>query len=631
MSVEPRISLLLDDRTTISRSRTDYSSLRYSRPLDNGSESTSTVTKERPAKIGVSLAEVLNTDKHPRTPTSDSSGFALPPAKRQRVEDTSPKRFHLPKPEVRKKDRRLRIPPLLQGLHQPPPDAGLFPPITAEGNHDSHTPGLRQDTEAEPPVDEPKTIESDPLNEIASSESKIQQTLEKTETDTSKPRKKNKWTKDETADLLKGVARFGIGNWKSVLSHEEYTFNGRSAVDLKDRFRTVCPDEYVKFQAARGKKSKAQNKLQVGSEVATEDEALAEKSDWEGRKVIQRPSRSHRVKPEDLAVLGIDSPFTKLKRRERRAFTDEEDTALLKGLELHGSQWAQIRDDPELSLSHRKPTDLRDRVRNRWPEKYKNAGLVLRPKDIPRPVQRVGKIPEAASSNDSPGPGSEKNPSTPEERNNAEAVKPTQVNVTPTRISRAQPPPPPLKLLNAPIPAPLSDEFSDLGAYDDMVPESPITLDRSIFDWVNQNISQPPLSGPSQQYPNSSSLMPPPSFSVSDISSGGFDSVHINPLVTLNKPLKNNPAFPSIITPPSLQSSGFAFMHSSTLNVVSSSLPSMNVNVQAAPNASKGTTSASSGAFNLPPPSEVLAGFIDGDNRVEVQGPVASFWDDLLN
>ncbi|KAF2452549.1 hypothetical protein BDY21DRAFT_258490, partial [Lineolata rhizophorae] len=49
--------------------------------------------------------------------------------------------------------------------------------------------------------------------------------------------KRNKWTEEETACLLKGVARFGIGSWKKILSHADYSFNGRSAIDLKDRFR----------------------------------------------------------------------------------------------------------------------------------------------------------------------------------------------------------------------------------------------------------------------------------------------------------------------------------------------------------------------------------------------------------
>jgi hypothetical protein len=47
---------------------------------------------------------------------------------------------------------------------------------------------------------------------------------------------RNKWTEEETADLLRGVAKFGIGNWKKILQFSDYHFNGRTAVDLKDRY-----------------------------------------------------------------------------------------------------------------------------------------------------------------------------------------------------------------------------------------------------------------------------------------------------------------------------------------------------------------------------------------------------------
>ncbi|PVH97603.1 hypothetical protein DM02DRAFT_468471, partial [Periconia macrospinosa] len=50
-------------------------------------------------------------------------------------------------------------------------------------------------------------------------------------------RKRNKWSEQETKDLLVGVSRFGIGNWKKILQCPDFTFNQRTAVDLKDRFR----------------------------------------------------------------------------------------------------------------------------------------------------------------------------------------------------------------------------------------------------------------------------------------------------------------------------------------------------------------------------------------------------------
>jgi hypothetical protein len=45
----------------------------------------------------------------------------------------------------------------------------------------------------------------------------------------------------------------------------------------------------------------------------------------------------------------------------------------LKGVTRHGFQWTAIHDDPELDLAHRRATDLRDRIRNKFPDGYKHA------------------------------------------------------------------------------------------------------------------------------------------------------------------------------------------------------------------------------------------------------------------
>jgi hypothetical protein len=50
-----------------------------------------------------------------------------------------------------------------------------------------------------------------------------------------KPR--NKWTKDEEDNLRIGVARYGHGSWAKIL--ENFQFNARSAVDLKDKWRNM--------------------------------------------------------------------------------------------------------------------------------------------------------------------------------------------------------------------------------------------------------------------------------------------------------------------------------------------------------------------------------------------------------
>lgn len=46
-----------------------------------------------------------------------------------------------------------------------------------------------------------------------------------------------KWSDSETKMLEEGVKMFGEGNWNKI--REYYDFNGRTNVNLKDRWRTM--------------------------------------------------------------------------------------------------------------------------------------------------------------------------------------------------------------------------------------------------------------------------------------------------------------------------------------------------------------------------------------------------------
>jgi hypothetical protein len=47
------------------------------------------------------------------------------------------------------------------------------------------------------------------------------------------------YTDEEKRMLLEGVAKFGVGKWKEILKEYDFTGNDRSAVNLKDLYRTL--------------------------------------------------------------------------------------------------------------------------------------------------------------------------------------------------------------------------------------------------------------------------------------------------------------------------------------------------------------------------------------------------------
>ncbi|KAF6749963.1 hypothetical protein DFP72DRAFT_818306, partial [Ephemerocybe angulata] len=153
-----------------------------------------------------------------------------------------------------------------------------------------------------------------------------------------KPEKKarKKWTLEETAMLVAGCNKHGVGNWKTILRDPTLKFDNRSPVDLKDRFRTYYPDAYR--QHYPNAKTHLSNKVR--------------------------------------STLPDGKPlFEKTRSKRRRPFTEEEDRALKEGYEKYGTVWATIvKDYPIFQEQNRRSTDLRDRFRNAFPELYSLAG-----------------------------------------------------------------------------------------------------------------------------------------------------------------------------------------------------------------------------------------------------------------
>ncbi|KAK0661539.1 Telobox protein 1 [Lasiodiplodia hormozganensis] len=628
----------------------------------------SSASAARPPK-SVPLAEVLNGSEQTSSGFSgsvnelllDNSSSASGSKKRRKVDGvgvvvSDQNVFTLPKPTlpIKKGTRRPRIPPLLQGLHQPPPNAGLFPPITGErvtregcpppppppsATTENTTVQQQKQKSASTPAPqvEPRPVEKtappepkglspgrdsgkEPEKSLASGPAAAPSATPSTKSqkpETGKRRKK--WTEEETTTLLKGVARFGIGNWKKILDCPDFSFDGRTAVDLKDRFRTCCPDEYRKMKtpktagaeqtatagAAEASTADTASSKQVSS-LVTSNILLPGPSNGTAKK--KRGPKVHRKDSRDLASIGIEAPFTKSTRRERREFTDQEDAALLRGFEKHGPHWHIIRNDPDLELTHRHPTDLRDRLRNRWPEKYAEAGYKIKLKEKNNKQENQddgGTDPSTTESSKDKEPTKK---ASLQQDDNAALTASMPSHVNPNAMTRPKAPDLKALLSNYPFPDPFTgdDDFtSDLPFEGEC---SPVILSRDIFSYAQGQPSAFDLSANTH-----------------------VDHSHINPLDTLKIPRMSSTAqqsHPNASLPPLWLSAPL------TAGLSSSAGPSM-LPVSSSASASRSIATApststaggnNSGTVNLPGPADLLMG-LDLDSKND--GHTSNFlWDD---
>lgn len=276
----------------------------------------------------------------------------------------------LPQPMKRQKSAQQApaMPPIINGLLEPPTHPALFPPIMSNSYNENDAGQIRLLNEyAAHGAVEDRSRRSPELDKSGKSRKRA-----------AKPRRK--WSEEETKHLLLGVNRHGVGKWTSILDDPDFTFNDRTAGDLKDRFRTCCPEEL---------RGSSKSSSQAGSpRAASQDLGRRAKSGIHSENILiedspspreagesdstpkPRKSRAHRKKLEDLAELGIHGPFKKSHRRERRPFTEQDDREILEGLDIYGPAWTKIQRDARFNLSSRQPTDLRDRVRNKYPVIY---------------------------------------------------------------------------------------------------------------------------------------------------------------------------------------------------------------------------------------------------------------------
>lgn len=332
--------------------------------------------------------------------TSDSAGpiFQLDTGTGQHDVRLDQPHLTLPLPaKHRSKRQRPTVPPVLQGLHQPPPNAGLLPSIDAEKTSLARkTPTPRRSVGSLPqtPLSAKRLQEASPLSgpQTPSIDSEARRrslisrspspTLEdppgrresaSTETgDKSgkRPARRNKWTDQETLALLQGARKFGIGNWKKILTCPDYChlFNHRTATDLKDRFRVVqsSKEMTMHFKVYEAFMSNLPDASAEGHRASIANGKLAE-------------STSEASTPGSALVLP------KANRRRRTKWSEEEDSALLRGFARYGPSWTSIQTDPV--LKSRTPTDIRDRIRTRFKEDYAKAGLVPKPSKPRTPMR----------------------------------------------------------------------------------------------------------------------------------------------------------------------------------------------------------------------------------------------------
>ncbi|KAI0455736.1 hypothetical protein F5B21DRAFT_180240 [Xylaria acuta] len=287
----------------------------------------------------------------------------------------------LPQPPKKQKATAHIFPPIIVGLLEPPSNAALFPPISS-ASFENHPP-------SDPPqalsLTKPPEVQGTPEETVGPSTPPDPERTPtgKVKRRAAKPRRK--WSEEETNHLLLGVSKHGVGRWTDILEDPGYRFNERTAGDLKDRFRTCCPEELrgsagVKGDGSestivpRGERRPRKGLMSENILNDTEEEIDVDRV-WPGQNDSelapkQRKSRAHRKKLEDLAELGIKGPFKKSQRRERRPFSEQDDREILEGFELYGPHWTKIQRDPRFNLNSRQPTDLRDRLRNKYPEKF---------------------------------------------------------------------------------------------------------------------------------------------------------------------------------------------------------------------------------------------------------------------
>ncbi|KAJ6457618.1 hypothetical protein C8R45DRAFT_563505 [Mycena sanguinolenta] len=213
---------------------------------------------------------------------------------------------------------------------------------------------------------------------------------------------RRKWTPEETQMLVDGCRIHGVGNWKAILSDPSLSFQNRSPVDLKDRFRTYFPEAYrthypnarTHLPASLARAASPSSHPIASSSSSSLSPSHATTPNAAPSSLPSKPNRSTHA--DGTPLFPLPSPA----HPKRRPFSAEEDSALLAGFRKHGAAWAAIaKDAPVFGLTGRRSMDLRDRFRNAWPGEYERAGYKARPKAGKKGKEKEGKDKEKEEAN----------------------------------------------------------------------------------------------------------------------------------------------------------------------------------------------------------------------------------------
>ena len=277
------------------------------------------------------------------------------------------------------------LPPILvlNDLHQPPPSAALFPPITEnEGNEQTQDAAPSKQDASETICTLKKKEDGTTVSTNWRKQKRVQ------------ARGRVHWTDQETADLLEGVKKHGLGKWKNILKDEDFHFNPRrTGIDLKDRYRTCCiVQDKAKKEALEASQPSApslpkETKSVPGPMVTNlphESSGASSKASLADESV-----KSLKVEFENYSIKDFQSwsgrglPNFDEKNLARFArWPVEDDSRLVRGFRKYGFKWSFMASDPEVGLGHRTSAQIRDRFRHLFPDNYRDNNNVLPRQDL---------------------------------------------------------------------------------------------------------------------------------------------------------------------------------------------------------------------------------------------------------